>query len=369
MKNRIHILLPPREVYTDAASGAVALVVNDFYKAGRYKAETHIYGKSQQSPLPGNSYISISPSWRRVLGITYDYGVQAAHQIPDAPSTYIEIHNRAKVLPIIKKLHKKSKVALYLHNNPLIMGGLKTAQERQHIFEMADAVICVSDFVKNRFLEGIESSPSDKIHVIPNAITINPAPVAISPSINRILFVGRMTPKKGVYQLAQALAEVLPHHSDWQAAFIGASRPGEDKTSLFEEKIRQLLAPLGDRVTFLGQIPNNEVHAQMHNASIVVIPSICIEAFPRVAAEAIANGCAVISSGRGGLPQACGPASLTINPENSSDISSALESFINNPTALLSARKAGREHAIENFDMRIVASRLDDLRASILEGD
>ena len=84
-----HILLPPRESFTPTASGAVALVVCDLYRASRNRSRSQVYGGAQTALLPDVTYVTIRPSWRRLAGLTQDYARQAAGLIPDKPQTYI----------------------------------------------------------------------------------------------------------------------------------------------------------------------------------------------------------------------------------------------------------------------------------------
>jgi len=50
-----------------------------------------------------------------------------------------------------------------------------------------------------------------------------------------------------------------------------------------------------------GSCPPDEVHARMRSAQAVVIPSLCYEMFPVVAAEAFGAGTPVVASAHGGL--------------------------------------------------------------------
>lgn len=362
MNFQFHVLLPPRESFTPAASGAVGLVVQDLYRASRNRGRILIYGGVQVAALPDVAYRAIRPSWRRLAGLTQDYARQAAGLIPDSPHTYIEVHNRVEVFRHIRKRHQHSRITLYLHNDPQTMGGLATPESRRQILAMADAVICVSDYVRKRFLTGVGEDSAAKVKVIPNGLPLATSSPPAEPAPRRILYVGRMVPEKGVQQLAQALVKVLPRHPGWTVGLIGSHRHGGGETSDFERSIQTMLSPLEDHVTWLGQLSNEAVQAQMRAASIVVIPSICAEAFGRVATEAMINGCAVISSGRGGLPEATGPVALTINPEDPEDIAAALETLVADPARLAAMRVAGWQYARQHLDVAVSADRLDDLR-------
>ena len=361
-----HIVLPPRERYSPAGSGAVALVVHDFYLASRNRERIRIYGGAQPEQMPGVDYHAVPPSRLRLTSRTRNYAIQISRLIPDTPHTYIEVHNRVEVFLRIRERHAHSRISLYLHNDPDVIGGLGTSAARKRILEQADAVICVSDFVRGRFLLDVDSPARHKARVIPNAVPTAGRDCPRAPANPLILYVGRMVPEKGVRQLAEALADVLPQHPDWRAMFIGASRHGGGTASALEKDVRSRRSRRGGRIEWTGQLPNAEVQMQMRKASIVVIPSICTEAFPRVAIEAMINGCAVISSGRGGLAEATGQAAEVVDPENPADIAAALQSLIADPKRLLDMRRAGCEYVKLNFDIEQVSARLDSLRESLL---
>ena len=72
-------------------------------------------------------------------------------------------------------------------------------------YDLADAILSPSQFVKDSFVE--QGFPSDRVHVVPYGI---PPPVelvpkpATDPEIFRVLYVGQLTPRKGVRYLLEA---------------------------------------------------------------------------------------------------------------------------------------------------------------------
>ena len=77
----------------------------------------------------------------------------------------------------------------------------------------------------------------------------------------------------------------------------------------------------------------------MQESSIIVIPSIWNEPFGLVAAEAMSNGIAIISSNKGGLKEIIGKNGILINNINSKKISNELMNLISNDKLLKKVSK------------------------------
>ena len=120
------------------------------------------------------------------------------------------------------------------------------------------------------------------------------------------------------------------------------------------------------QVDWLGQIPNRSVQRQMHDAAIVVSPTICPEALGLVLLEAMINSCAVIGSGRGGMAEVMGDVGVVIDPESPSSISQSLEKFMNDPEYLANKREQGYLRACQHFDIKKQVQVLDELRDHLL---
>jgi rhamnosyl/mannosyltransferase len=101
-----------------------------------------------------------------------------------------------------------------------------------------------------------------------------------------LLFVGRLRYYKGLPYLFEALQRV-----DARLLVVGSGP--------LAAEWRALAAQLGlaDRVLFLGEVPDAELHALYHAAQVFVLPaSHRSEAFGTVQLEAMAAGCPVVST-------------------------------------------------------------------------
>jgi glycosyltransferase involved in cell wall biosynthesis len=135
-----------------------------------------------------------------------------------------------------------------------------------------------------------------RITRVPLHIDVPNRPAA-RPDADRILFVGRLVPAKGVDVLLRAA-----RHFDAPIDICGTGR--------HEQHLRRLTARLGltDRVVFHGWVDEAALVRRYERAAVAVIPSIWPEPWGMVGAEALAHGVPVVGSDTGGIPDWLGPA-------------------------------------------------------------
>lgn len=104
-------------------------------------------------------------------------------------------------------------------------------------------------------------------------------------------------------------------------------------------------------VHLLGKIPLEDVVGHMRKAAFVFIPSLWEEPFGNVGVEGLAAGAVVVSSDRGGLPEAVGDVGVLFNFDEPESFPQALvkaktlwESLCDNSEAFESYRRKVRRH-------------------------
>lgn len=115
-----------------------------------------------------------------------------------------------------------------------------------------------------------------------------------------VLFVGRISSRKGVDDLVKAFGVAVEEAGDAVLALAG----GEDKK--FGAEVRRLVGELGleDRVRFLGPVPNEDVPDLMCAAEVFAYASRGGEGIPRAILEAMACGLPVVATEVAGVPEA-----------------------------------------------------------------
>jgi glycosyltransferase involved in cell wall biosynthesis len=111
----------------------------------------------------------------------------------------------------------------------------------------------------------------------------------------RILFVGNLTPVKGLHTLLQALAHVPLER--WCLTVVGSLTMDPDYVSNIRRQIDG--SAWHDRVGLLGACPNAEMTSHLRQHQVLAVPSL-YEAFGIAYLEALGFGLPVIASGAGG---------------------------------------------------------------------
>ncbi len=175
-------------------------------------------------------------------------------------------------------------MCLYLHNDPQTMEALETPIERVQLLERASIVYCLSDYIRDRLIDGVEGV-SERVVVLPNGIA--PLPADRPAREKTILFVGRLIPEKGVEELFDALRHIAALLPDWRVVIIG--RAPERHRSRYERTLAELRAIWGERLVLKQSVPHAEVMQAYALAAITVVPSRWQEPFGRTALEALAQ--------------------------------------------------------------------------------
>ena len=124
-----------------------------------------------------------------------------------------------------------------------------------------------------------------------------PAPW-LAPGDKAVLFVGRLSAPKGIFDLFDAIPRVLERHPEANFVLVGVAERDELEPVIRADARRRGIA---SRVTFLGSLEGREKAAAFVTSKMIVVPS-WTEAFPLVIPEAMAAGLPVIATSVGAIP-------------------------------------------------------------------
>jgi glycosyltransferase involved in cell wall biosynthesis len=157
---------------------------------------------------------------------------------------------------------------------------------------VVDRFLVLNEFARERLVRG--GLPPDRIEVKPNFVT-DPGPrTRPAASSETVLYVGRLSPEKGVAPLVEAWRQVGDGSLELVVIGDGPLR----------ERLERRPAP---RLRFTGWLPAEEVRSQMLRARALVLPSVWYEGQPMTVLEALAAGLPVLGSDIGGVPELLGP--------------------------------------------------------------
>lgn len=159
---------------------------------------------------------------------------------------------------------------------------------------------------------------------------------------NELLFVGRLQDYKGIEDLILALSLLRQRGRQVHLNVIGK---GPDYYVAHLKKLVQS-KKLGAWVKFHGWRPTSEVGQWMRSSTGLVVPSRS-EAYGLVALEGMALGTPLIASRAGGLAElVSNSCALTFEAGNVPQLSAALKTALDNPSALQFLAAKGRERAL-----------------------
>ena len=299
---KINILLPYKEKFDENKASSVSITVRNNLLHSNYLNQIKIFGQNVEFPLFKDNFVGLKYS---VLSFKSKNKFLANEMLKTIfndldKNQLIEIHNRPYLVEEVTR-GNKFPVSLFFHNDPQTMKGSKSIKERENILAKCAAIFCVSEFIKKKFLDGINEN-FQKVHVLYNGIERKLKTFPIKKK--EILFVGRLVIEKGVHFYVDAIHNIAQKYPEWSFGLIGSVKLGDNKNqNFYSDNVIKKMKTIGPQAQFYGFKNQEFVEKKMKSASIIVIPSIWLEPFGLVTAEAMNNGACIIASNVGGIPE------------------------------------------------------------------
>ncbi|BBO33006.1 glycosyltransferase [Lacipirellula parvula] len=187
-----------------------------------------------------------------------------------------------------------------------------------------DAFFTLTHFARQKFVDA--GLPADRVHVKYNSVS--PDPGVGDGSGGYAVFVGRLSPEKGVGTVLAA----------WEA-----NRELPPLVIVGDGPLRaavEAAASRDARITIRGELSNAEAQRVIGAANLLVMPSLWYETFGRTIAEAYATGTPVVASRLGAMAELVeeGVAGSLFNPGHAADLAQRV--------AELTLRPADEQQAI-----------------------
>ncbi len=176
----------------------------------------------------------------------------------------------------------------------------------------------------------------------------------------RLLFVGRLSPRKGPQVAVATVAELTRRGVDARLGLLGSVFEGYE---WFERDLRAAVdaAGLADRVDLLGFRP--DIWSEVAAADCVLVPSVVDEPFGNTAVEAVLAARPLLVSGTSGLVEATAGyrAVRSLDPHRPADWADAVEDLLADwprvrADALADAAVAAGRHAPATYRQRLAAA-------------
>ncbi|WKB55316.1 glycosyltransferase family 4 protein [Eleftheria terrae] len=201
-----------------------------------------------------------------------------------------------------------------------------THRRRVHRF------IALSESSRQRFIEA--GLPRERLVVKPNFIA-DPGSPPPAQARDGALFVGRLSPEKGLVTLAEAWK-----HLSHPLQVLGAGP--------LEPALRAVSTPW---MELRGHCGAAEVTQAMRQSRILVMPSECLEGFPLVIVEAFANGLPVIASRLGAMAEIIddGVTGLLFSPGRADELAARVAWAMAHPQEMAQMGRAARHRYRERY--------------------
>ena len=295
----------------------------------------------------------------------FDYLVQALRRIRQLQPDVVHVQNFPQHVPYVRRASPRSAIVLHMHCE-----WLNQLDERMiaSAIEASDLVLGCSEHVielaRAKFNTG-------RFAVLPNGVPVEAIRTASRPRQSKALFVGRISPEKGLHTLLAAWPTVVASCPDARLELIGAEaslprsllidiseerevlelgrfyRPGAS----YGETLRAMIpGNIVHTVSFRGAVSYEAVKLAMAEAAVLLNPSLS-ELFGMSFIEALAEETPFIATSVGGMKeiaQATGGGEL-VRPDAPNDLAAAIIRRLKNPEEGAEIGRRARERAIELY--------------------
>jgi glycosyltransferase involved in cell wall biosynthesis len=262
------------------------------------------------------------------------------HHTRSAPSRIAALVARATGIPAVTTDH-----------------GLQGGTWRGLLLRLFERFLTVSEYSANE----LETPPS-RTRVVYGGVDCKRFWPDAAAQRSGVLFVGRLTPHKGVDRLIRALPDGI------RLQIVGTAGHDRDPPERDYPDLLHHLAR-GRAVSFLGAVADGQLALLYRQAAVVVLPSVhhtcygrhvrVVELLGLVALEAMASGTPVIASRVGGLPEIVedGVTGFLIQPGDVGELRERLEQVLRDRHLAAQLGRGARERVLELFTWDACAER------------
>ena len=231
------------------------------------------------------------------------------------------------------------------------------AQRRiRSMFRGASRVVTLGERDRTT-MERLLGVSRDRLSVLHNAVP-DPGPPDPSPRASgpvRLLFLGRLSERKGVPELLAALAGAPMRDLDWRAVLAG-----DGPVDRFREQAAA--AGIGDRVDMPGWVDEAEVRRLCAQADILVLPSHA-EGLAMAVVEGMAHGLTVVTTRVGAHEEVLADedSGVFVPPGDPVALAGALAALAADPARRARLARGARRRFVDHLSIAAYLRALDGL--------
>lgn len=274
----------------------------------------------------------------------------------------VQIDNRPLFVPPIKRMFPKAKVSLFLHSLTFVSKPYASRFSAGNGLKAADMIIANSSSLKQQLARLFPGSAAKirKVWLGVDTDRFTPPKRNQKRKTFKVMFAGRLIPRKGLPVLLRAVRLVQNKHGKRISLWVA----GGAHNKAYGARMRSLARRLGVHARFLGTVPHARIHLTYRQADMFVCPSQKHEAFGLVNVEAMSSGLPVIASAIGGIKEIVrhGENGMLINAyRKPKAFADAIIRLMSSPTLLAKMKLRARQDCLKNFSWTTTARRLSQL--------
>jgi len=304
----------------------------------------------------------------------------------------VHLHTFPQFVPIIRAFNPKIKIVLEMHCEWLTQLKRKMIESQ---LKKTDLIVGVSEYITDKIRRRFPKF-AHRCKTLINGVDIdafandNRHHDSDKENVKQLLFVGRVSPEKGVHVLLDAFQMVFKRYPQVHLTIVGAqvSLPIDFLVGLSEDALTKKLArfhkvnymsylnsklspELASHVTFTGSIKHRLLKDYYRTADVVVLPSVCNEPCALPLFEAMAASVPVVASRGGGTREVIvdGKTGLLVERGDASALAEAVLRLISSEALNKSMGEAGRKRAVALFSWEQTVQNLCGLYENMFLGD
>ncbi|MGL5779361.1 glycosyltransferase family 4 protein [Cetobacterium sp.] len=374
----VEIFLKENEKHKQYKIDTYSVESKNKFKVEKYnfKLTNNIFiSKNKFDILIRKFYISQLLSLFLKIFMKYPYVFKLRQLLKNKNYDCIIVENFPEVSIILSKI-TKSDLILHLHNDYFS----EYKKKDYNFLRKYKKIICVSEYISNQLQKEFPSL-KERIETVNNCIDLTRFNLSkIKPKENESLkekyritkndrvisYFGRLTQTKGIDYLIDAFSNTLKTSNNLKLMIVGSKSFNDNSKDRYTQELEKKIKKIQNNVIFTGYIDHEKIPNFYSISDIVVVPSICQEAFSLVTIESMAMKIPVIANSVGGIPYITSNKEITLikNSGNLSfDLEEALKKEIKNRDSM--KLEKAYEKVVRNYTPNIYFKNISKIIESL----
>ncbi|WP_067927969.1 glycosyltransferase family 4 protein [Alicyclobacillus shizuokensis] len=291
----------------------------------------------------------------------------------------IHIFNRPRLVQGVRQKAPQARIILSMHNDMFLPGKI-SHDEADTAIQACERIVTVSDYVGRRIVQDYPQA-QPRLRTIYSGVDVQ----RYNPRRHRdqvkqarrelkglygiegrsvVLFVGRLSPKKGADVLVRSMWYLAQAHPEAALVLVGGRWYSDNEMSDYVAYVKALADRCPLPVVTTGFVAADEIHRWFWLGDVFVCPSQWEEPLARVHYEAMAARLPIVTTARGGNPEVIAHGEngfIVKRPEDPRAMAKAVGRLLASPSLRRKMGRNGRRLAKSRYRWRRVAQEILDV--------